>query len=338
MARPTIRDVAARAGVSLGTASRALSGNGSVRPATREAVLQAAKDLDYRVNSLARSLRSNHTASIGLLIPDVRNPYFSQLAHVVEQSALEHGVTTLLCNADERPEQMAMYVDVLRERRVDGVIVSPFADAEQALAGLDDDAIPTVFIDRRIPDSPTPSVTSDTGSALDEAIALMSRLGHRRVGFITGPRTTSTGIERIEQVAAAADHHGVEVEWQEGDFHPESGHRAATSLLGSGTRAILASDAQTTEGALSAIVEQGVTLGEGLHFIGFDGTPATALIRPSLTYVRQQVQEMAATAVDLLVRLRAGEIVTSVRLPSTLVLGGSARPAADHLTEERSCA
>lgn len=336
MGRTTIRDVADRAGVSLGTASRALSGRGSVSPRTRESVLNAAKALDYRVNSLARSLRSNHTASIGLLIPDVRNPYFSHLAHVVEQSGLEHGVTTLLCNADERPEQMAMYVDVLRERRVDGVIVAPFADADQALAGLRDDGIATVFIDRRIPGSPTPSVTSDTAQALDESIALLAHLGHHRIGYITGPRSTSTGTERIDQVAAAAVHHDVEIEWQEGDYHTESGHRAAAALLNGGHRAILASDAQTTEGALGAIVEHGLRLGEDLHFIGFDATPATALIRPSLTHVRQQVQEMARTAVDLLARLRAGEPVTSVRLPSALVLGGSARPAIDHLTEKRS--
>lgn len=117
MSRPTIKDIAAEAGVALGTASRALSGNGSVAAETRERVLAAAERLDFIPNAQARSLRSERTETIGLLIPDVRNPFFAELAHVVEREARASGLSVVLCGANEDPALMREYMLVLRQQR-----------------------------------------------------------------------------------------------------------------------------------------------------------------------------------------------------------------------------
>ena len=322
--RTTIREVAAAAGVSIGTASRALSGNGSIAPHTRSRVLDAAATLDYQPNSAARTLRSNRSRTIGLLIPDVRNPYFSELAHVVEQDALTHGLTTVLCNGDERSEQMEMYVDVLRSRRVDGVITAPFQDAAASLETLRADGIPVVFIDRRIPGSSVPSVTSATANAIDEAVALFAAHGHDRIGCIAGPVTTSTGAERRAQVAASAQRHRIDVTWHSGEFREDVGETGARAFLDAGIRAILASDAQATIGAVRACQQGAVRPGADVHLIGFDDLPVLALAQPPLTVIRQDITAMARTAVDLLLRQRRGESVDPVQLPAQLIVRDSA--------------
>ncbi len=325
--RTTIREVAAAAGVSLGTASRALSGSGAVAPETRERVLAAAAELDFRPNGHARSLRSSHSKSVGLLIPDVRNPYFAQLAHEVELDARSRGVSTLLCNADEDPDQLRHYVEVLRERRVDGVIVAPFLDAEKSLTRLRADGIPTVYVDRFIPGSDTASVTGDTAEAIGQAVGLLASLGHTVIGCISGPEQTSTGRERRQQIEDAAQAQGLDLVTVQGDFQEESGRRGADELLRRGVAAIIAADSLMTLGALRACRAHGVTLGSDIDLIGFDDIPVFTLTTPTMTVIDQDIERMAHEATAMLAALQAGEDVTSVRLPATLVVRGSTRAA-----------
>lgn len=159
--KPTIKDVARLAGVSLGTASRVLNGSSATSEASRSAVHNAAHELGYLSNAHARSLRSSHSGVIGLVVPDIRNPYFAELASVVENACLAYGWATLLCNADESPDQFNRYVNTLRRQRVDGAIVTPTGSGGQAVKDLVDDGVQVVCVDREITGSPLPAVTSD---------------------------------------------------------------------------------------------------------------------------------------------------------------------------------
>lgn len=321
MSRTTIKDVAAEAGVSLGTASRALSGNGSIAAPTRERVLAAARRLNYVLNAQAGSLRSDRTRTIGLLIPDIRNPFFAELAHVVEQSARAEGLGVMLCSANEDPQQMHDYATVLRRQRVDGIIVAPFSTARESLQELQDSGMPLVFLDRTIPGMEVPAVVSDTRAAIAEAVTYLVAQGARKVGYISGPSETTTGVERLAEFRAAAEAAGVAVEIALGDFQERSGRLGMQSLLARGVDAVLAADSLMTIGAFKACRAAGVTPVQDLPFVGFDDIAPFALLQPPLPLICQDLHAMGTSAVRLLLAQLGGQTSSSeLRLEAHLQL------------------
>lgn len=319
MSRPTIKDIAAEAGVALGTASRALSGNGAVAPATREKVLAAAARLDYVPNAQARSLRSERTDTLGLLIPDVRNSYFADLAHVVEREARAAGLSVVLCSANEDPDLMREYTRVLRRQRVDGIIAAPFSTARDSLGTVQTAGIPLVFMDRTIPGMDIPSVVSDTSAALRDAVEHLVTDGARRIGFISGPSQTTTGLARREEFIAAARAAEVETVIVDGDFQERSGREGLRSLLADEVDAVLAADSRMTLGAVRACLDAGIVPARDLRFIGFDDIAPFALLHPPLPLICQDLEGIATTAVELLLaELRGDPPAGEHRLPAHL--------------------
>lgn len=336
MSRTTIKDVAAEAGVSLGTASRALSGNGSIAAPTRERVLAAARRLNFVPNAQAGSLRSERTRTIGLLIPDIRNPFFAELAHVVERRARSEGLSVMLCSADEDPQQMHDYATVLRRQRVDGIIVAPFSTARDSLRELQGSGTPLVFLDRTIPGMGVPAVVSDTRDAIADAVRYLVDQGARRIGYISGPSETTTGVERLAEFRAAAAASGVDVEIAHGDFQEHSGRLGMRSLLARGVDGVLASDSLMTIGAFKECRAAGVKPVQDLPFVGFDDIAPFALLQPSLPLICQDLHSMGTAAVQMLLTQLAG--VTSsqeLRLEAHLKLpsgseADSAQPIDPH--------
>ncbi|WP_394216185.1 LacI family DNA-binding transcriptional regulator [Brachybacterium vulturis] len=321
MSRPTIKDIAAEAGVALGTASRALSGNGSVAAETRERVLAAAERLDFIPNAQARSLRSERTETIGLLIPDVRNPFFAELAHVVEREARAAGLSVVLCGANEDPALMREYMLVLRRQRVDGIIVAPFSTASDTLAAVKEAGMPLVFVDRTIAGMDVPAVVSDTGPAIREAVEVLASGGAQRLGFLSGPAQASTGVERLAKFTAAVEDIGIETVIQHGDFQEEAGHDGMRALLAAGVDAVLAADSRMTLGAVRECLETGIVPARDLPFIGFDDIAPFALLQPPLPLICQDLEGMATTAVQLLnAQLRGETPLAEHRLPAHLRL------------------
>lgn len=326
--KSTIKDVAKLAGVSLGTASRVLNGSSATSEASRTAVRKAAKELGYLSNAHARSLRSAHTGVIGLVVPDIRNPYFAELASVVENACLAHGWATLLCNADESPDQFNRYVDTLRRQRVDGAIVTPTGLGELAVKDLVDDGVQVVCVDREVAGSSLPSVTSDPWNGMGEAVDHLLERGHRRIGFITGPQQTSTGLERYQAYCQLLAEHDVDVVDDlvvEGDYQEESGRVGAGQLLDRGATAVFASDSLMSMGALRTCLDRGVRIGEDIDLVGFDDLPVFSLTNPALTVVAQDIDAMGKVAVDLLNHAMAGEPTSSARLDTHLIVRASTR-------------
>ena len=206
----TIRDVAAHAGVSLGTASRVLSGHPATSPQARDRVTEAVTALGYRPNVQARSLRLTRTQAIGLLVSDVRNPFFADVAHAAEQAALAADYVTLLGNANENVEQQDRYLETFLNQRVDGVVLAPQGRGSGSLDALIASQMPVVFVDRTVDGFDVPSVTTDSRAGLDEAIAHLVAAGHSRIGYIGGPQSISTGRQRYDDFIEALPRHGID--------------------------------------------------------------------------------------------------------------------------------
>lgn len=328
----TIHDVAAEAGVSAATASRVLSGHPATSEESRTRVTEAARRLGFRPNAQARSLRKNHTNTIGLLLSDVRNPFFADIAHNAEQHALESGIATLLCNANESTEQQDLYLDLLLSQRVAGIIVAPQGDGAGSLREVLTLGVPVVFVDRTIDGVDVPSVTSDNRSGITGAVAHLAGLGHHRIGLVAGPQETSTGRERLEAFRQAVAEHGLDDDpdlVHLGDFQVTSGARAANQLLDLPLppTAVLAADSLMTFGVLEVLRERGIRVGSDLSVVGYDDVAAFRWFSPQLTVVAHDPARMGALAVDLIRDVLDGRPARSVVLESSLVVRESTGPA-----------
>lgn len=324
----TIRDVAALAGVSTATASRVLSGHPATSDESRRLVAAAAAELDFRPNAQARALRSTRTNAIGLLVADVRNPFFADLAHTVEQAAIAAGYVTLLGNANERTDQQDRYIDTLISRRVDGIIVAPQGDGSGSIRSVISRAIPMVFVDRTIDGIDVPSVTTDSDDGIRQAVAHLAAAGHTRIGYIAGPLSISTGRERFTAFTRAIADLGLSEDpalVYYGDFQSASGSAGIEALttLSSPPTAVLAADNLMTVGAVGMLHQLGIRIGDDVALVGFDDVEWFSLLTPALSTISHSVEDMGRTAVELLLRVIAGEKPESVVLPSHLIARAS---------------
>ncbi|MEO6944877.1 MAG: LacI family DNA-binding transcriptional regulator [Lacisediminihabitans sp.] len=329
----TLKEVAARAGVSQATASRVLSGHPATSEASRLRVAAAARELDFQPNAQARSLRSAHTGTVGLLIPDVRNTFFAELAQGVEQEALAHGYVNILGNANENVRQQDAYLEALMRQRVDGVIIAPQGDGSGAVGRLLRRRIPVVFVDRTVTGIPVPAVTTDSEPGLREAISHLRAHGHHRIGFIAGPQTTSTGRERLEIFRQLMAEYHLPLREEHlfiGDFQPASGALGIDELLGT-TRpptAIISADSPMTAGAVSRLHARGLRPGRDIELVAFDDIDWFSLLDPPLSAIAHSATEMGRCAMRMLCDVIAGRTPNSRMLPSTFVARGPLAAAA----------
>lgn len=299
----SIKDVAIQAGVSVATVSRVLNNNPRVKPWLRERVLRAVADLDYHPSGIARSMRSQSGRVIGLIIPDIQNPFFTALVRAVEDVAYANQYTVLLCNSDEDPYKERLYVDILFQERVAGVIIVP--TGKDCCDLLVQRRIPVVMADRKVPNVEVDSVTLDNAAGAYAATAHLIRLGHTRIGLVSAPLYASVGLERRQGYERALREHGLPVDEnliRTGDFRESGGYQAAKELLALKPRptAIFAVNNLMTMGTIQAIHEQGLSIPQDISVIGFDDVPWLPLVTLPLTVVRQPVYEIGRVAAELL--------------------------------------
>lgn len=302
-----IRDVAAAAGVSPATVSRVLNPEATdypVRSESRERVLEAIARLGYRPNDLARALLHRRTNVVGLVIPDIFNPYYPALARGVEDVASASGYRVVLCNTDRDIEKTNMYLDTLVKSRVDGVIV--------AGGGTDTTFDPQLFAayDTKVVlvgrhNLPYPSVQVDNVAAAHGATAHVAQLGHRSVAFIAGPLTSNTVQDRLTGYWNALVEHGLVLDQRlvtEGDFQEGGGYRAVLSLLDGGLlpTGIVAANDRMAFGAMTALSDRGLRVPEDVSLVGFDDVPLASFLRPALTTVAIPSYEIGRAAMSML--------------------------------------
>jgi LacI family transcriptional regulator len=327
----TIADVAAKAGVSTATVSRVLSGLGRASTATQARVLEAARDLDYRPSEIARSLKRRSTQTLGLLITDIENPYFPQLVRSVEDAARAAGYTVLLCNAAEDADREAAYLDLLVDRRVDGLVIAASSLGVRHGEWLASPPIPVVLVNTAAPDADLPTIMSDNEGGGRMVADHLLGLGHRRFGYLMPPPRNVDAPARLAGVRDALGRAGVPrdaLRIAHGEPLVGGGEAAADELLDTApeTTAFIAYNDLMAIGALRALRQRGRRVPADASVVGFDDVALAAYVDPPLTTIAQQTEEMGRWAVGRLTGID-GSTSVSVRLPVALRVRGSSGPA-----------
>ncbi|MEE1770834.1 LacI family DNA-binding transcriptional regulator [Streptomyces sp. JV185] len=321
----SIKDVAAEAGVSVATVSRVLNSHPSVSPDARRRVLAAVDVLGYRPNAVARSLRTDQTRTLGLVISDVLNPYFTELARFVEEEARALGYSVIIGNADERPELQDHHVRTLLDRRIDGLLVSPADGDSPLMADVARAGTPMVFVDRWMPGVDVPVVRADGRLAIRDLVAHLHALGRRRLAIIAGPAATTTGNERVEAFREALRAYGLvlpDAYIGQGDFQADSGRRVTERFLTlpEPPEVVFAADNLMALGALDAIRAAGLRVPQDIGLAAFDDIPWFVHTAPPITAIAQPTGELGRAAVRALVDIVEGRSPQSVTLPARLVV------------------
>ncbi|MBW1640223.1 LacI family DNA-binding transcriptional regulator [Microbacterium resistens] len=324
----SVREVAEDAGVSVGTVSNVLNRPERVSADTVARVHAAIERLGYVRNDAARQLRAGRSRTIGLVVLDIRNPFFAEVVRGAEGRAEEHGRSVLVANSDEKAEREATHLALFEEQRVSGVLITPVGDATPLLGRMHQRGIPSVLVDRRSSDPRFASVSVDDGEGGRIAAAHLLSLGRRRLAFVGGPLTLPQVSDRLSGAQSAAAEAGAAIEFlATRALTVEEGRRAGELLLQRAPAerpdGVFAANDLVALGILqSMVMTGGARVPEDLALIGYDDIDFAAAAVIPLSSVRQPASLIGATAVDLL--LGEGEgLAEPVRYRPELVVRAS---------------
>jgi LacI family transcriptional regulator len=320
-----ILDVALKAQVSIATVSRVVNkSDHKVNPTTREKVLTAIRELDYRPNALAKGLLMKKTMTIGIIIPDISNPYYAEIVRGIQDMADRAGYAVMLHNTDGRQDRIVRYIYVLREKSVDGVIFcGGIINGYETLSILKELKERVVVVGRHEVDFP--AVMVDNMGGATQAVQHLIDLGHRRIGCICGPEGSTTAMDRLTGYRNALAQNGMALNEQlvkRGTWNPESGYLLAKLLLERPERptAILCANDQMAFGVIKAARELGLNVPRDLSVVGFDNVPPGSYFDPPLTTVEIPMYDIGAASMRMLIDLLSGEKFDKLRLFNTKLL------------------
>jgi LacI family transcriptional regulator len=317
MATVSVRDVALRAGVSVGTVSNVMNHPDKVSAATIETVQRVIKELGFVRNDAARQLRAGRSRAVGLVILDVGNPFFAEVARGAENRAADAGFSIIMGSSDEKTDRESAYLDLFEEQRMHGVLISPIGDITQRLRALRDRGIPAVLVDRTIKDASFSSISVDDIAGGTLAADHLVSVGRRRIAFVGGPMEIRQVADRLEGTRrAVASHEGVTLEVIETTgLTVAEGHSVGSDILNRARQdrpdAIFAANDLIAIGLLQALYTNGVVIvPDEIALIGYDDISfAEASVVP-LSSIRQPSALIGATAVDILLEEAADRDVT----------------------------
>ena len=304
-----IYEIAKEAGVSIATVSRVMNHSATVSEKSTRRVMDAVKKLNYVPNSMARSLSTSVSNSIGVVVPDINNPFFSKVLKGVTAVADEKGYQVILYSTDENEEREQKILHTMREHRLRGMIITPVSeDCKDTLVQLRDYAarnIPVVLLDREVDDPRFDRVVSQDEDGVYEAVQSLLQGGHERVAIVTGPLHSRPGKERLRGYKRALKEAGVAVREEyvrHGDFRMERAYEETMKLLAlpEPPTAIFASNNMTTYGCLKAFGELDLTIGKDIALVGFDDIDALKWLNYNVSVVSRDVYEMGRRAMELL--------------------------------------
>jgi DNA-binding LacI/PurR family transcriptional regulator len=329
----TMRDVAAKAGVSVATVSRALAGSSLVSPAVRERVREATDELGYVANRLPANLRAKGVRILALVVGNIRNSYFSDLIDGSVEAAHVAGFPLIFSDSDEDPVRESEILEELAAERVAGVLLASAAGSSKGLRRLLDLGIPVVAVDRRLPGLPVDTVTIDGELGEYGAVQHLIGLGHRRIAMMGGPIHLSTIADRERGYRRALDDAGIAPDQAlitHGDLRQETAFELTPGLmaLAGPPTAIVAINDLSTIGTLLALRSLGLRVPDDVSVVGFDDVPGSTLYDPPLTTIAQPVHEIGQRAIELAARRVATPDLPyeEVVFPTRLLLRGSTGP------------
>jgi LacI family transcriptional regulator len=302
--KPTIEDVARLANVSIATVSRVINNQGGVRKATEERIVSAIEELGYIRSAVARSMKRKETNTIGIIVPDITNPFFPHVVAGIEQKAREKGYYTILSSTNESQKVEEEIVKIFLERGVDGVIITTANETGDHIKRLQDQGIPIVAVDRAIKNFEVDTVLVDNINGSYQAVRQLILQGHEKIAIICGPQNTTPGHERYLGYKKALEEYNIPLDPNlvfQGDFRETSGYKGALHLFYSENRptAIFSSNNQMTIGCVKALNELDWKLGEEVSFIGFDDVEIATFIKPKLSVVSRPMTTIGEIAFQL---------------------------------------
>lgn len=310
----TIKDVSRRTGLSISTISKYING-GNVRAENRKLIEDAIQSLDFKVNQAARSLKTNRTMKVGILLPSLDVSFFAGIVADVEARLFENGYNAIICSFDHSPEQEKRKLEFLIDQQVDGVIlVAEHLTCQQitAITAIREHTTPVVLLDRHVEGLQADYVLVDSESACRLATEQLILNGHKRIGLIMGPPFISTARERRAGYLQALKEHCLEPDpalIKVGDYSINAGYTLFVELLDMARRptAILGTNYEMTLGAVTAAFERKLKIPQDVSFIGYDDTQLTQIINPPITIVVQPTEQMAAQTASLLLKRMRGD-------------------------------
>jgi LacI family transcriptional regulator len=324
----TIKDVAALAGVSVGTVSRVLAKEKAVKQHLREKVEAAVAELGFRPNLAARALRTNQIDVFGLIVPDITNPFFAQLAKSIESEADLRGHSVMLANSHNDLDAERKHINILLDRAVRGILIVSASDSR---VNEIKSKVPIVSLDRRYAKFPLVSTDHVNGSA--QMADHLYDLGHRKIAYIAGPQNTEVGrlrlqgfVSRLEELSTPQD--PVDVQMFSAQFDYAAGEKIARQLLSDSQSkwptAIAAASDQIAIGALRVARDLKLDVPRDISIAGFDDISLAELVVPRLTTIRQQTELLARQAVEIAYQGKSG--VIDVSIPGELIIRDSTCP------------
>ena len=329
--RVTIRDVAIKSGHAVSTVSNALADKRHVSDETKEHVRKIAAELGYRPSTLARALRMRLSSTIGVLVADVGNPATPEFIRGVDDVAVREGCTILLCNTDDQESRQISQMETLLDRQVDGMIlISQHVDSPAVRRLLD--KVPFVLVQRRSSRFRDDYVGSDNHGGTAATVEHLVGLGHRRIGFVTGPSSSSTALERLEAYETSIAAQGCDSDPElvfRGDYSRSAGYRAMEYFvsLAAPPTAIIASNDVNALGILDAANDLGLRIPQDMSLVGCDDIEIASLRRIDLTTLTLPKRDMGAAATELLLRrihAKRAVLPREVIMPTKMNIRGSA--------------
>jgi len=330
----TIKDVALKANVSTTTVSHVVNSTRFVSDKVRHDVELAIRELNYVPSAVARSLKSNTTKTIGMLIPNCSNPYFAEIVRSVEDHCFGAGYALILCNTDDDPHRQAAYLQVISEKRIDGAIIISTGEDKDLLRLLKGLPIPTVLLDREIQEVNCDLVETSHLQGAMMATEHLIGMGHRRIACVAGPANLNSSAQRIEGWRAALAKNSLAAEashllWHS-DFSSQGGFTTMQSILRSPQvpSAVFVCNDLMCIGALSAAHQAGVRVPQDMSLIGFDDIELARFASPTLSTIAQPKHRIGVTAVDMVLeRIQGGRVEARqvILQPELIVRNSTAR-------------
>lgn len=301
-----MKDIARAANVSCATVSRALSGKPGTCKETREYIKALAKEMNYTPNSIARGLVTKCTKTLGFVVADITNPFFSELAQGFEEQASKNGYGVFLCNTGWDLEKEKKYLKNLLSNRVDGIAIAPVSDEISHIMEIDKD-IPTVFAAYRPHVKESSFVATDDSKSATMAVEYLIKIGHRRIAYIGGQANKNTNIDRFNGYRTTMEKHQIRIDNNyiaNGEFSMSSGYNLAKKLLihQEPPTAIVAGDDLIALGVIQAIEEFGLSVPQNISVLGFDDISYASLYKIRLTTVRQPIRMIGEVCMDIILK------------------------------------
>lgn len=307
-----IKDIAADAGVSIATVSRVLNGSQTVAAALRARVMASVQRMGYHPNMVARSLRTRKSFVLGVIIPTIANPFFTDIVQGIEHAASSAGYITTILSSDQDLAKEHRNLQVLHDRRVDGVLIAVADRQASDLSQLTNAGVPVVLVDRRLDGAQLDSVTVDTRRGAYSAVEFLVQRGYKRIGLLGGPSTVSTAADKLDGYRAALEDNGIVLDQTLvllGDYTEASGRDLGRRLLSMAhpPEAVLVANNVMTLGFFTVVREYGLRVPHELAFIGFDDRPWSSLVMPPITMVDQPTYDLGRLATETLLERIIGD-------------------------------